>query len=96
MAGIAETAGMSPGLMYRYFPSKNAIVLAIIERQLQETRAKVAELHATTDIAANLARAFENWRTGKPDVLSVQLSWDSRLKRPAIRRSPRRCVHRIG
>lgn len=73
MAGISATAGMSPGLMYRYFPSKNAIVLAIIERQLQETRAKVAELHATTDIAANLARAFENWRTGEPDVLSVQL-----------------------
>ena len=32
MAKIAETAGMSAGLIYRYFESKNAIVLAIIER----------------------------------------------------------------
>jgi AcrR family transcriptional regulator len=41
MASIAEAARMSPGLMYRYFPSKSAIVLAIIERQLAESRAKI-------------------------------------------------------
>ena len=38
MASIAETAQMSAGLMYRYFENKSAIVLAIIERQLQEGR----------------------------------------------------------
>lgn len=35
MANIAETAGMSAGLIYRYFEDKNAIILAIVERQLQ-------------------------------------------------------------
>jgi len=73
MANIAESAGMSPGLMYRYFPGKNAIVLAIIDRQLQETRVRIAELHASTDIASRLLRSFEQWRTGDPDVMSVPL-----------------------
>lgn len=73
MAHIADTARMSPGLMYRYFPSKNAIVLAIIDRQLQETRVKIAELHASTDIAASLCRSFGQWRTCDPDVMSVAL-----------------------
>ncbi len=40
MAGIAQAAQMSPGLIYRYFDSKNAIILAIIERQLAEKKAK--------------------------------------------------------
>lgn len=73
MGSIAETAGMSPGLMYRYFPGKNAIVLAIIDRQLQQARAKIAALHATTDITANVAGAFAQWRTGDADVLNVPL-----------------------
>src|SRR5262249_19557223 len=34
MARIAATAGISPGLIYRYFESKSAIVRAIIERHL--------------------------------------------------------------
>lgn len=44
MAKIAETAGMSPGLIYRYFDSKNDIILAIIEQQLEDARADIAAL----------------------------------------------------
>jgi len=44
MAAIAETAAMSAGLMYRYFESKNAIMLAIIARELEGKRAKIEEL----------------------------------------------------
>lgn len=35
MALIAETARMSPGLIYRYFSSKSEIIQAIVRRQLQ-------------------------------------------------------------
>ena len=35
MAHIAQTAGMSAGLIYRYFDSKASIVKAIIERHLE-------------------------------------------------------------
>ncbi|MGD8359415.1 MAG: helix-turn-helix domain-containing protein, partial [Lysobacterales bacterium] len=47
MANIAETAEMSPGLIYRYFESKNAIILAIIDKQLTVLRRRIRELHST-------------------------------------------------
>ncbi len=58
MATIAETAAMSPGLIYRYFRGKNEIILAIIEQQLGVARERIAELHATEDIAAALAGSY--------------------------------------
>lgn len=36
MAEISKTAGMSPGHIYNYFDSKEAIIEAIIERDMQE------------------------------------------------------------
>lgn len=38
MAGIAEKAGVSAGLIYRYFPGKSDIIHAIVERQLDILR----------------------------------------------------------
>ncbi len=73
MARIAQTAQMSPGLMYRYFPSKNAIVLAIIERQLQQTRVKIAELQASTDIAANVRHSFRQWQSVESQEMNIAL-----------------------
>jgi len=51
MATIAETAEMSPGLIYRYFESKNAIILAIIELQLEESRRRIREMHSSENLA---------------------------------------------
>jgi AcrR family transcriptional regulator len=73
MAGIAEAAQMSAGLMYRYFDNKNAIVLAIIERQLEEKRCAIRQLHSSTDIASRLLQTFEQWRTRDPGVMSAAL-----------------------
>lgn len=73
MASIAEAAQMSPGLMYRYFPSKSAIVLAIIDRQLEENRAKIGDLHASTEITSNLRRSFKQWQSEVPDAMNVAL-----------------------
>ena len=73
MASIAETCGMSAGLIYRYFASKNAIILAIIERQLQETRADIAQLQTSTDLAAEIAELFGHWRDADPRVTNAAL-----------------------
>ncbi|MGY0505901.1 TetR/AcrR family transcriptional regulator [Luteimonas sp. e5] len=35
MAAIAETAGMSPGLIYRYFASKSELIHGIVGRQME-------------------------------------------------------------
>lgn len=59
MATIAETANMSPGLIYRYFDSKDAIILAIIEQQIEVARARIRELHASHDLVEAFMEHFE-------------------------------------
>lgn len=73
MSKIAETAGMSPGLIYRYFDGKNAIILAIIERQLGLARADIATLDANTDLVPIFERLFEAWRQGDTEFLNPAL-----------------------
>jgi len=64
MANIAEAAQMSAGLMYRYFENKQAIVLAIVERQLEENRAVLRQLHSAEQFTVGLVQAIDRWRTG--------------------------------
>lgn len=73
MATIAETAAMSTGLIYRYFESKNAIVLAIIARELDGKRAKIEELHAGADFVAKVLGTFRHWQTGDPQAMNAAL-----------------------
>ena len=73
MANIADTAQMSQGLLYRYFESKSAIVLAIVERQLQEGRAHVAEMHSSADLAAGILDTYTKWQARDPSVFSAAL-----------------------
>jgi AcrR family transcriptional regulator len=44
MAGVATEAGMSVGHIYRYFENKEAIVAAIVERDLQATADQFAQM----------------------------------------------------
>ena len=73
MARVAQAADMSPGLIYRYFPGKHAIILAIIERELARGRARIAQLPDVPDLAGHLAQALRRWREGAPDELNVPL-----------------------
>ncbi|HEX4025816.1 MAG TPA: TetR/AcrR family transcriptional regulator [Steroidobacteraceae bacterium] len=63
MAHIAATAGMSAGLIYRYFGAKNEIVQAIVQRHL-ETDGCVAmrRLNTREDICTEALHMFERWR----------------------------------
>ena len=73
MANISETAQMSAGLIYRYFENKDAIILAIIERQLQYNRASIALLQTGCDLANRMQEYFIHWRRGDPSVVSPVL-----------------------
>ena len=73
MALISETAQMTAGLIYRYFSSKNAIVLAIIERQLQEARHRIAALTSSADLVALMAELFGDARSSAVDVFNPVL-----------------------
>jgi AcrR family transcriptional regulator len=73
MASISATADMSPGLIYRYFKSKNEIIIAIIERQLQLLRAEIAVLDGSIDLSARLTERYGNCGSGQTNGLSPAL-----------------------
>jgi AcrR family transcriptional regulator len=73
MATIAETAGMSPGLIYRYFANKNAIILEIIERQLEGARADIATLRSDADLVSLVSDLFSKWRSDDPGLMNPAL-----------------------
>lgn len=73
MASLAATAEMSAGLIYRYFESKDAVVLALIERELERRRARIAALHASTDLVEGLLETFRDLQSGDPAKANAAL-----------------------
>ncbi|MDQ8180776.1 helix-turn-helix domain-containing protein [Pelagicoccus sp. SDUM812005] len=61
MARVAETAGISQGLAYRYFKSKSAIILAIIERQLSERHTLTEDSDTVEDYISKLLELIQEW-----------------------------------
>ena len=57
IASIAETAGISAGLIYRYFENKNSLILAIVDRQLQLLREDI-RLNRKIDLAAEMTQNY--------------------------------------
>lgn len=57
---VAERAGVSVGTLYEYFPSKDALVAALVGRHLDEAEARLGALAATLSSAeANAALTLE-------------------------------------
>lgn len=73
IANIAETAQVSAGLIYRYFENKNAIVLAIIDRQLRQARRDIAALQTGKDAGDLVPRLARLWRKNEPGDLDPVL-----------------------
>jgi AcrR family transcriptional regulator len=93
MAGIAQTAEMSAGLIYRYFDNKAAIVKAIIERHLEsEHYKKIGQLHSAEDVSRSILDTFDSWRRREDPkmnpVLMIELAAES-TRDPEIARAVR-------
>jgi AcrR family transcriptional regulator len=93
MAGIAQTADMSAGLIYRYFDNKAAIVKAIIERHLEsEHYRKIGLLHSAEDVSRSILETFDSWRRREDPkmnpVLMIELAAES-TRDPEIARAVR-------
>jgi len=74
MARIATTAAISPGLIYRYFDSKSAVVRAIIERHLENDGCRlVDDHHAAQPLCEGLLEVFDCWRRGADPKLNAAL-----------------------
>ncbi|MDP4511551.1 TetR/AcrR family transcriptional regulator [Nonomuraea turcica] len=88
MQDILHEAQMSAGNLYRYFPSKDAIVLAIVEATLVEVttafeRTLLDEPPTLLEALAEILRAIERLDTedGTPR-LAIQI-WGEALRNPA-------------
>jgi AcrR family transcriptional regulator len=63
MADIATTAGVSPGLIYRYFSGKNEIVQAIVQQHLETDGCpSMRRLNTREDFVNGALEMFERWR----------------------------------
>ncbi|HVJ36963.1 MAG TPA: TetR/AcrR family transcriptional regulator [Stenotrophomonas sp.] len=62
---IASEAGISQGLMYRYFDNKRAMILALIQRQLEEDQRSIGQTPASLDMVDGLLACYQQWARGE-------------------------------
>lgn len=72
MADISVRAGMSPGLIYRYFENKSSIIQAIVQQQLELARERVCAT-CRFDITQKMIDEFGRSPTDDNDALSPAL-----------------------
>ena len=71
MAKICKTVGMSPGALYRYFPSKESMIEAIVEQE----RAETALLLETLNLSSNKAIGLGKLLVDAVQLLSTDRSY---------------------
>jgi len=77
MARIAQTAGISAGLIYRYFDSKGLIVKAIIERHVEtDGSCAMDRLNSSEDVCTAMLDLFECWQRGDDPKMNAGLLLD--------------------
>jgi len=88
MQEICAEAGMSPGNLYRYFPSKEAIIAGIAERDRAEVVAQLAGVENAPDFFATFAALAHHHfveRTEDEVGLCAEIMSESR-RNPSIAR----------
>lgn len=86
MQDVAGEAGMVPGNLYRYFASKDALILALIERDRAEISADFAALDGTGDLMGafrTLGRRHFIEKPREKAVLTLEI-WSEAARNPAI------------
>jgi AcrR family transcriptional regulator len=86
MQDVAGEAGMVPGNLYRYFSSKDALILALIERDRAEIAADFAALGGTGDLMGAFRTLGHRHFIEKPRekaVLTLEI-WSEAARNPAI------------
>jgi TetR/AcrR family transcriptional regulator, repressor for uid operon len=88
MQQICAAAGMSPGNLYRYFPSKEAIIAGIAERDRAEVAENLSKLTPSADffgVLTNLAQHYFAERTDEQVGMCLEITMESR-RNPEIAR----------
>lgn len=99
MQAVCAEAGMSPGALYRYFPSKEAIIEAIVERDRAEIPAQLAPLLEAEDVVSALIESARRFLVGnlKPESLPLFPELFAEAARnPSVREITMRCDDVVG
>ena len=86
MQDVAAEAGMSPGNLYRYFPSKDAIVAGLAERDRAAMAQGFAQLADAEDVSTTLRRLARKHFLEEPRqkaVLCLEI-WSEATRNPAF------------
>jgi TetR/AcrR family transcriptional regulator, repressor for uid operon len=86
MQDVAVEAGMSPGNLYRYFPSKDALVAGLAERDRAEMGRDLAQLAAAEDFLGTLQRLITKHFEEEPReraVICLEI-WAEGTRNPAF------------
>lgn len=68
MSDIAAEAAISISLLYRYFANKRAIILAMVQMQLDEDRQGLDNVPTDSDFVSELSAAYTAWGHNVADV----------------------------
>ncbi|WP_158665211.1 TetR/AcrR family transcriptional regulator [Ensifer adhaerens] len=67
MQEICAASGMSAGALYRYFPTKESIIVAFADEERSETAKLISDLNSSPNIVAALAEIFPELFNGLTD-----------------------------
>lgn len=99
MQAVCAEAGMSPGGLYRYFPSKEAIIEAIVERDRADIPLLLAPLLEADDVVGALIESARQFLVGnlRPDSLPMfpELFAEA-VRNPAVHEIFTRCDDVVG
>jgi AcrR family transcriptional regulator len=73
MQEICAQAGMSPGALYRYFPSKDAIIVAIVEEERAMRASFVEMLETAPSFIEGLTRMGHAVFSGETEMVCLKL-----------------------
>jgi TetR/AcrR family transcriptional repressor of uid operon len=99
MQAVCAEAGMSPGALYRYFPSKDAIIEAIVERDRADIPKQLTPLLEADDVIGALIECARQFLVGnlKPESLPMFPElYAEAIRNPAVREITGRCDDEVG
>ncbi|WP_371348035.1 TetR/AcrR family transcriptional regulator [Ancylobacter sp. IITR112] len=73
MQQICTEAGMSPGALYRYFPSKESIIIAIVDEERAVRMSCLERLESAPSFVEGLARMGEALFSGEEPMVCLEL-----------------------
>ncbi|MFD1332950.1 TetR/AcrR family transcriptional regulator [Methylopila musalis] len=98
MQQICAEAGMSPGALYRYFPSKDSLIEAIVERDRADVPELLAPLLEAEDVVGALVEAGVRFMSGalQPDGMPIYAELCAEaVRNPHIHAINQRCEREI-